>query len=202
MRFVRQFAIAVCLSIAAAGTTTERQEPAAPAPSSGPAQTPTAAKESVPVDQVPPDAPPDSANSQTLAGVEKTGEAPKKKINTSSTTSTRKRHKHPVPAPDGTPRKVVVREGGASEPASQIAPDISPAEAVRQRQNAEQLLGSTDEQLKRLAGRTFDAERQETVGQIRNYMDDARSALKEGDVGRANTLAQKAHLLADDLVKH
>jgi hypothetical protein len=199
MRLVFQFAIAWCLSISAAA---ERQEPVETAPSSTQAQTPPAAKESAPVEQAPRATPPDSANSQTPAGAEKTGEAAKTQTNTSSATSTRKRHKHPVPAPDGTPRKVVVREGGASEPASQIAPDITPAEATRQRQNAERLLGSTDEQLKRLAGRTLDAGRQETVGQIHNYMDDARSALKEGDVGRAKTLAQKAHLLADDLEKH
>jgi hypothetical protein len=96
----------------------------------------------------------------------------------------------------------VVREGGASEPASQIAPGLTPAEATHQRINAEQLLGATDDTLKRLAGRTLDAKQQETVGQIRNYMDGARSALKEGDARRANTLAQKAHLLSEDLVKH
>jgi hypothetical protein len=96
----------------------------------------------------------------------------------------------------------MVREGGASEPAAQIAPDMTPAEAVSQRQNAERLLGSSDDQLKLLAGRTLDARQQETVGQIRNYMGGARSALQEGDLRRANTLAQKAHLLADDLVKH
>jgi len=39
------------------------------------------------------------------------------------------------------------------------------------------------------------------VAQIRNYMDGARSALKEGDVRRANTLALKAHLLSEELVK-
>ncbi len=72
----------------------------------------------------------------------------------------------------------------------------------RQRQNAEQLLHFTDDQLKQLAGRTLDARQQETAGQIRNYMDGARSALKEGDLRRASTLAEKAHLLAEDLVKH
>jgi len=96
----------------------------------------------------------------------------------------------------------VVREGGASEPAAQIAPDMTPAEAAHQRQDAERLLGSADDQLKLLAERTLDARQQETVGQIRNYMGGARSALQEGDLRRANTLAQKAHLLADDLVKH
>jgi hypothetical protein len=79
---------------------------------------------------------------------------------------------------------------------------MPPAEAARQRESAEHLLGSTGGQLKQLAGRTLDARQQETVGQIRNYMDGARSALKEGDVQRASTLAEKAHLLAEDLGKH
>jgi len=105
------------------------------------------------------------------------------------------------PAQDAAPRKTVVREGGAREPAAQIVPDITPAEAARQRQNAEQWLGSTDGQLQRLAGRTLNPGQQETVGQIRNYMEGARSALKEGDVRRAGTLAQKAHLLAEDLAR-
>ncbi len=95
-----------------------------------------------------------------------------------------------------------MREGGASEPDAQIEPDITPEEAARKRQNAVQLLASTDYELKRLAGRTLDAGQQETVGQIRNYMNGVRAALKEGNVGRANTLAEKAHLLADDLAKH
>jgi hypothetical protein len=82
-----------------------------------------------------------------------------------------------------------------------MAPDITPAEALRQRQNAEQWLGSADDRLKQLARRRLDAPQQETVGQIRNYVQGARSALKEGDVRRASTLAEKAHLLAEDLVR-
>ena len=96
----------------------------------------------------------------------------------------------------------MVRQGGASEPAALIAPDIPPAEAIRARQSAERLLGATGDQLKQLAGRTLDAPQLETVAQIRNYMNGARSALQEGDVRRASTLAQKAHLLSEDLVKH
>jgi hypothetical protein len=96
----------------------------------------------------------------------------------------------------------VVREGGATEPAEQIVPGMTPVEATRQRQNAEQWLASTSHQLEQLAARTLDARQQDTVGQIRNYMEGARTALREGDVRRASTLAQKAHLLAEDLVKH
>ena len=58
------------------------------------------------------------------------------------------------------------------------------------------------DRLKQLAARTLDGRQQETVGQIRNYVVGARSALKEGDVRRAGTLAEKAHLLVEDLVKH
>jgi hypothetical protein len=79
---------------------------------------------------------------------------------------------------------------------------MTPQEAARRRQNAEQLLGVTDEQLKQMAERTLSAPQQQTAAQIRNYMDGARSALKEGDVRRASTLAEKAHLLAEDLAKH
>jgi len=95
----------------------------------------------------------------------------------------------------------VVREGGASEPTAQIIPGMTPAEAARQRQKTEQWLGSADRELKQLEGRELDAQGQETVGQIRNYIAGARSALGEGDVRRASTLAEKAYLLADDLVK-
>ena len=130
----------------------------------------------------------------------------KQKANAGAASGTTKRRQRavstPSPTPDGAPLKIVVREGGAREPAAQIAPGMTPAEATRQRQNAEQLLRSTDDQLKQLAGRTLDARQQETTGQIRNYMDGARSALQEGDVRRASTLAQKAHLLAEDLLKH
>jgi uncharacterized protein HemY len=96
----------------------------------------------------------------------------------------------------------VVREGGASEPRARIAPGIPPEEAIRERQHAERLLSSSEERLKQFAGRSLNARQQETVGQINNYLDGARAALKEGDVGRANTLTEKAHLLAEDLVKH
>jgi len=183
MRLAYGLAIAVCLSFPAAG------------------------KDSRPAEQ--------TAAPTTAAAGEKAREgAAKEKEKTEATAAssgtasgTTKRRKHTVPAPtptptpDGAPRKIVVRQGGAREPAAQIAPGMTPAEATRQRQNAEQMLSSTDDQLKQLAGRTLDAREQETAGQVRNYMVGARSALKEGDLRRASTLAEKAHLLAEDIVK-
>ena len=114
----------------------------------------------------------------------------------------RQRHKRTGAEASGDPRKVVVREGGAKEPPAQIAPGLAPDESDRQRRDAEQWLSSADGQLKVLAARALGPRQQEALGQVHNYMTGARSALKEGDVRRASTLALKAHLLAEDLVRH
>jgi hypothetical protein len=114
----------------------------------------------------------------------------------------RVRKSAPKPTPAEQPRKIVVREGGAIAPSAQIVPGLAPQEADRQRQHAVELLVSAEENLKQLSGRLLDSRQQETVAQIRNYTDGARSALRDGDTQRAHTLALKAHLLADDLVKH
>jgi hypothetical protein len=113
-----------------------------------------------------------------------------------------KRRTHKASVPDGTIRKVVVRQGGVDEPSAQIVQGMTPEEAARQRQNTEQLLNSTNEALQRLATRPLDAQQQETVSQIRNYINGSRSALKESDFSRAGTLASKAYLLAEDLEKN
>ncbi|MFI5096248.1 MAG: hypothetical protein ACHQIK_22745 [Candidatus Acidiferrales bacterium] len=219
MRLACGLAMALWLSFPAAGMAFQQQDAAGSANAAGQAPAAPAPNESVPAEKAPieksrPEIAPEEqvpaettvpapANPQTPAAGKKAAESvAKEKTDAGSVSGNRKRRKRAASLPDGTPQKIVVREGGASEPAAQIAPGMSPAEATRQRQNAERLLGSTDDKLKRLAGRRLDARQQETVGQIRNYMDVARSALKEGDVRRANTLAQKAHLLSEDLVKH
>jgi hypothetical protein len=207
MRLACGIAIALWLSFPAAGMDSRRQDAAGSASPAGQAPAePTAPAEEAPAETTPAavkKAPESAAKEKTGTGStsvssSRSGAASgtaKHRKRTVSTTAT-------VPAPDGAPRKIVVREGGAREPAAQIAPGMTPAEATRQRQNAEQLLSSTDDRLNQLAGHTLDARQQETAGQIRTYMDGARSALKEGDLRRASTLAEKAHLLADDLVKH
>jgi hypothetical protein len=206
MRLACGLAIGLWLSFAAAGTASWQQDPVGsgnaagqvPAPPAAPAETAPAEKprtENAPAEEVPAEATPAAAKTAPESTA-------KEKTGASSAKGAKKRRKRAPSAPNGAPYKIVVREGGASEPAAQIAPGMTPAEAARQRHNAEQLLGATDDKLKGLTGRTLDTKQQETVGQIRNYMDDARSALKEGDVRRANTLAQKAHLLSEDLVKH
>jgi hypothetical protein len=178
---------------APAKTAPAEQEPPETAPAA-PANPPApAAEKKAPDNEAKP-----KIDAGSAGGTSARGTSPSR----TSSNGPRKRRKHSPAGSEGAPRKIVVREGGAREPAAQIAPGMTPAEAHRQRQNAEQLLRSADDQLQQLAGRTMNARWEETVAQIRNYMEGARSALKEGDVRRANTLAQKAHLLAADLLKH
>ncbi|MFZ0360280.1 MAG: hypothetical protein WAL58_07575 [Terriglobales bacterium] len=192
MRLAYALALALCLSFSAAASW--QQDPTAGA-KSGQSPDPLSPAENPTLQQFPVDT--------TLTPEQKAAvRLEKKQTNSSATGATKKRRQRPAPPPPGTPKKIVVREGGASEPAEQIVPGMTPAEALRQRQNAEQWLGSTDLQLKQLAGRNLNPQQQETLGQIRNYMEGARGALQEGDVRRASTLAEKAHLLADDLLKH
>ncbi len=65
-----------------------------------------------------------------------------------------------------------------------------------------QLLASSDANLKKISGRQLSANQQDTVKQIKSYMEQANTAAKDGDVQRAHNLAVKANLLATELVGH
>ena len=63
------------------------------------------------------------------------------------------------------------------------------------------MLGTTEENLKKIAGRQLKPEQQDMVIQIRQYMEQSKSAVATGDLERARTLAWKAQLLSEELVK-
>lgn len=105
-------------------------------------------------------------------------------------------------AAPGAPKKIVVRHGGTEEPTAQIVTGMNADEADRERREAELLLSTTDEKLKEIAPRPVDSQQEETVLQIYSYMARSRTALKQGDVSRAHTLALKAGLLTEDLASH
>jgi hypothetical protein len=107
----------------------------------------------------------------------------------------------PANAPNGTQSqtsKVVVPQGGEA-PTGQISA-AGPDDDTRSRQTIEQLLQSTDTNLRSISRQLNDNERA-MVEQIRTYMAQARTASTDGDLTRANNLALKAHLLSDELVK-
>ena len=93
----------------------------------------------------------------------------------------------------------VVPDGGAEDPIVDLSPGLSPQQASHQKET-DQLLAASDANLQKLAGRQLNPGQQDTVKQIKDYMVQAKTAVKVGDVQRAHNLAVKASLLSADLV--
>jgi hypothetical protein len=99
------------------------------------------------------------------------------------------------------PGKVVVRNGGARDDTVQLLPGGSQEQNAHGRENADQLVAATEQNLKKLSARQLTSSQQSTLEQIQTYLRQARSAADAGDFSRANTLAYKARLLSDELSK-
>jgi hypothetical protein len=114
-------------------------------------------------------------------------------------------HKSQAPAskPAGTtPAKTVVKNGGTDEPTLDLSPEVNQKQASEQTVRTNQLLGSSDANLKKISGRQLSASQQDTVKQIQSYIDQAKKAASDGDVQRAYNLAVKANLLSAELAGH
>ena len=96
---------------------------------------------------------------------------------------------------------VVVRNGGTSETQGQIASGTTVQQAPQQLKETNSLLSSTASNLQKLSGKELNPNQQDMVKQIRDYMQQSKSAARAGDVQGANNLAFKAHLLSQELVK-
>jgi cytoskeletal protein RodZ len=104
-------------------------------------------------------------------------------------------------APDQSPKKKVVSRGGTDEPTTQISPSMTEEQAANSRATTTNLITQTDENLSKLSARQLSADEQETVDQIRKFVEQSKVADHEGDLPRAASLANKAKLLSDALVK-
>ncbi len=100
-----------------------------------------------------------------------------------------------------TPSKVIVRQGGTAEPSIQLEGGTNGDQTSHERDVANQILGSADANLKKIAGRQLNSNQQDMVNQIRQFMSQSKAAIDAGDLERARTLAWKAQLLSEDLVK-
>ena len=83
-----------------------------------------------------------------------------------------------------------------------LSPRRNQQQAAQQSENTKQLLAASDANLKKISGRTLSANQQDTVKQIKSYMDQAKESLTDGDVQRAYNLAVKANLLSAELAGH
>jgi hypothetical protein len=111
----------------------------------------------------------------------------------------------PTPQPASAPTvcpppKVIVLQGGTSEPSIQLDGGATGDQAAQQRRTANQMLVYTQANLKKMAGRQLTPSQQDMVNQIHQFMDQSKTAVAAGDVERGRTLAWKAQLLSEELV--
>ncbi|HME37089.1 MAG TPA: hypothetical protein VKF84_17785 [Candidatus Sulfotelmatobacter sp.] len=93
-----------------------------------------------------------------------------------------------------------MRQGGAPDPNIQLAGGTSGGQTSHER-DAANLLESTEANLKKIAGRQLTPSQQDMVNQVRQFIDQSKKAVDAGDLERARTLAWKAQLLSEELVK-
>jgi hypothetical protein len=184
-------------------TLTPAQEQATTPPAQSPAPSQPAAPTSTPTQkssgQVPPKTaprhhprkrvlPPNCTPASAVAG--QTGSAP------AATDPPTKSAPTPCPPP-----KIVVRQGGTSEPSIQLAGGTSGNRTSSERDTANQMLDATRANLKKIAATPLTTSQQDMVNQIHQFMDQSKAAVDLGDLDRARTLAWKAQLLSEELVK-
>jgi hypothetical protein len=105
------------------------------------------------------------------------------------------------PTPDGSPSKTIVRNGSTTDPTVDLSPGPNSGQTA-QLKSTNDLLTTSDENLKTISGRQLTASQQDTVKQIKSYMEQAKTAANDGDVQRAHNLAVKANLLSAELAGH
>jgi hypothetical protein len=75
------------------------------------------------------------------------------------------------------------------------------AEQASHQRSTDELTAATEENLKKIAGRQLNPSQQEMVTQIKQFLQQSKTAVAAGDLERGHNLAMKARLLSDELVK-
>jgi len=188
----------------------EKESPAAPEQTSPPANSPAETKSNseaqpnqTPAAQTTPSQQPENPKPASSAETPKPPTLKRKPAASAVNKAKKPLRKRPAArqAPSGPP-KVVVKNGGTTDPAVNISPSVTQQQASSQRQNSGQLLAGTDANLKRISGHQLTTSQQDMVKQIQQYMEQAKAAGDAGDLEREHNLALKANLLSEELVKH
>jgi hypothetical protein len=148
--------------------------------------------------QLPPLAPTDVAN------IPPPPNAPPPATDTIPTKPTQEAPTPPLPVQKPVVKKKKPKPADTTEQAANTNPEVSaigqlssgdPAELRRQTENS---IASTEQGLKNI-NRNLDDQEQKTADHIREFIKEAKVALTSGDVDGAHTLADKAHVLLNEL---
>ncbi len=82
-----------------------------------------------------------------------------------------------------------------------LSPDVSPEEAERLHREAQARIDATEELVRPLDGKALPPDQAEIYSTIQSFLAKAKEALQRRDLQRAVTLADKARILANELVQ-
>lgn len=161
-----------------------------------PEPTPTPVEaENKPAEQQPPEAQP----APTSAEQSKTAEKAKPKH--TRHVATKKPGEKSEVAHNTPPKKVIPAEPTPTPlQTGQISPGPTPADGGNNQASTDQLLQGAEANLNGIT-RTLSKDEEAMRTQIREFIKQSRTAITENDLARAHTLAVKARLLSDELVK-
>lgn len=95
-----------------------------------------------------------------------------------------------------------MRQGSTSEPSIEVVGGAEGRQASDERDTAIHMLETTEANLKKMEGTQLNSRQQDMVKQVREFMDQSKAATSSGDLDQARTLAWKAQLLSEELLKH
>jgi primase-polymerase (primpol)-like protein len=99
------------------------------------------------------------------------------------------------------PKKVIVRQGSTSERGIEVVGGAEGRQASDERDTSIQMLETSEANLKKVEGTQLTSDQQDMVKQVREFMDQSKAATSAGDLDQARTLALKAQLLSEELVR-
>lgn len=121
------------------------------------------------------------------------------------------RSRRAAPPPGSAPSRVAPPRPGAPAPQSPpvppdtpppvLSPVLSAVDEQRLRAEAQQRIDGAEERLRQVDPAKLASGQQDSLQTVQSFVDKAREALQTQDVQRAFTLADKAYLLADELVR-
>jgi outer membrane biosynthesis protein TonB len=173
--------------------------PQQPPPTATPQATPTpAATEAKPAEQQPQEAQPTTTPAEQPQAAEKTAEKTKPKHGSHAAA---KKHGDKSEVARNSPSKKVIPPEPVPTPqqTGEISPGPTPAGGNTQI-STDQLLQGAEANLNGIT-RTLSKDEEAMRAQIREFIKQSRTATTENDPARAHTLAMKARLLSDELVK-
>lgn len=108
----------------------------------------------------------------------------------------------PEPAkPRATPPESASSEPAGPKPAPpQISPSLSPQERAAAERRTNEDLGVAERNIQLVQGRQLNSAQEDLIGKIRDFLGQAREAIRVSDWVRAQNLAQKARVLSVELV--